>query len=118
MALFGKLKSKKVEKRENDRKETGESLSYGGILKQEWLTEKSGRLARERKYVFLAESNSNKSEIKKAVEKSYGVKVESVNIVNQKGKSKRLGRSVGRTPAFKKAIVTLKEGYKIETITI
>ncbi len=87
------------------------------LLKRAWITEKAASLVKDRKYIFLIDSSANKSEVKKIVEASYGVKVNDVNIVSRKGKSKRLGRSVGRTPNFKKAVVTLREGHKIEALT-
>ncbi len=87
------------------------------LIKRNWITEKSGDMADMRKYIFIIDRGANKSETKKAVEALYGVKVKDVNIINTKGKSKRLGRTVGRTSAYKKAIVTLKEGHKIEMIS-
>jgi len=57
----------------------------------------------------------NKIEIKNAVEKIYNVKVEKVNIMNVKGKTKRIRwNQEGKTPTWKKAIVTLKRGYEIK----
>jgi large subunit ribosomal protein L23 len=86
------------------------------LVKQAWITEKAGDLGGLRKYIFIVERKANKPEIKKAIESIYGVKVESVNIINIKGKAKRLGRSLGRTSAYKKAIVSLKEGQKIDVM--
>lgn len=80
------------------------------MLKQSWTTEKAGDLTRDKKYVFIVEKKANKSEVAKAVESIYGVKVASVNIINTKGKSRRLGKTVGKISGFKKAIVKLKEG--------
>ena len=77
------------------------------------ISERSMELVGENKYVFVAKE-ANKVEIKKAVEELFDVAVEAVNTVNMPGKRKRLGRNVGRTPARKKAIVTLREGEKIE----
>lgn len=84
------------------------------LIKQAWITEKAGDLSGLRKYIFIVDRKANKSEIKKAIESIYSVKATSINIINTKGKAKRLGRSLGRTSAYKKAIVTLKEGQKIE----
>lgn len=86
------------------------------LIKQPWVTEKAGDLSALRKYIFIADRKTNKLEAKKAIESIYGVKVESVNIINIKGKAKRLGRSLGRTSAHKKVIVTLGEGQKIDII--
>lgn len=78
------------------------------------ISEKAGRLAKENKYIFKVKPETNKVEVKKAVEKAYKVKVTQVNIVNNSGKSRNFGQRSGRTSAFKKAIVTLKKGDKIE----
>jgi large subunit ribosomal protein L23 len=86
------------------------------LIKQAWVTEKATDLSGLRKYIFIVDGKANKPETKKAIESIYGVKIESVNIINTKGKAKRLGRSLGRTSAFKKAIVTLKEGEKIDIV--
>jgi large subunit ribosomal protein L23 len=84
------------------------------IVKQPWTAEKAIKLSPLRKYIFIVDKKANKSEVKKEIERIYGVKVIDVNIINMKGKSKRLGRMLGRTSNFKKAIVTLKEGQKID----
>lgn len=67
--------------------------------------------------VFEVAKGTNKIQIKQAVEEIFNVKVESVNVVNTKSKPKRLGRYEGKTHAFKKAYVTLKEGHKIEILS-
>lgn len=69
---------------------------------------------RENKMIFKVDARSNKIEIRKAIEELYSVKVTSVNTINIKGKPKRLRAQLGRTSAWKKAIVTLREGDKIE----
>ncbi|MGK0288993.1 MAG: large subunit ribosomal protein L23 [bacterium] len=68
----------------------------------------------ENKVVFKVPVSSNKIEIKDAIEKIFSVKVEKVATVNSKGKRKRQGRFEGKRSDWKKAIVTLKEGDKIE----
>ena len=65
-----------------------------------------------KKYVFIVAKSANKTQIKFAVEKLFGVKVESVNTVNCKGKLKRMGRNEGYTPDYKKAVVQLKADSK------
>ena len=65
-------------------------------------------------YVFKVRVDSNKLEIKAAVEKLFNVKVEAVNTTLTKGKSKRFGRSMGARSDFKKAYVQLKEGSEID----
>ena len=76
------------------------------------LTEKGFDGIADKKYTFIVKKDANKTEIKMAVEKVFGVKVASVNTVTCKGKLKRMGRNEGYTPARKKAIVTLKEDSK------
>jgi len=80
------------------------------------ISEKTTDLMMENKYTFVVETKSNKVEIAKAIEKIFNVTVEKVNTLKVKGKTKRMGRFVGKTSARKKAIVTLKEGDKIEII--
>ena len=77
------------------------------------LTEKSYDAMADKKYTFQVAINANKTEIKYAVEYIFeGVKVESVNTMRTQGKMKRQGRTQGRTPEVKKAIVTLKKDSK------
>lgn len=82
--------------------------SYDGI---EPKTLKNGKTT-ARKYVFQVAKKSNKTEIKLAVESLFGVKVDSVNTANCRGKLKRMGKHEGYTPSFKKAFVTLKHDSK------
>lgn len=81
------------------------------------ISEKASHSAAQNKYVFNVKKNSNKVEIKKAVERVYKVKVIQVNIVNTQGKNKQSGRISGKTSGFKKAIVTLRKGDKIAGMT-
>lgn len=85
---------------------------YADVLIQPRLSEKAVKLNGINKYVFKVSNSSNKVQVKKAVEKFYGVKVDSVNIVKVEGKIRRYGRSVGKTSDYKKAIVTLKADSK------
>jgi large subunit ribosomal protein L23 len=79
------------------------------------ITEKSNLQKESQNQITFEVSRwANKIEIKKAVEKLFRVKVLSVNTMNVRGKVKRLGRSVGKRPNWKKAIVTLKEGERID----
>ena len=83
------------------------------IIKKPVLTEKSYADMAEKKYTFEVAVNANKTEIKLAIEEIFeGVKVESVNTMRILGKMKRQGRTQGRTPEVKKAIVTLKKDSK------
>jgi large subunit ribosomal protein L23 len=90
------------------------SSSYD-IIKSIVKTEKSTVHEPERKYLFLVHKNANKIQIRHAVEELYKVKVQDVNTVIYPGKLKRVRYQLGKTPDFKRAIVTLKEGQKIET---
>ena len=85
------------------------------VLKKPVLTEKSMTLqAEENKYTFDVDVNANKIEIRQAVEAMFDVKVESVNVINVRPKSKRVGKYEGKTNRRRKAIVKLKEGYSID----
>ncbi|HHW03532.1 MAG TPA: 50S ribosomal protein L23 [Thermoanaerobacterales bacterium] len=82
------------------------------IILRPWITEKTMDMKPYKKYVFVVDKNSNKTEIKNAVESIFGVKVEKVNTINMRGKKKRLGIHEGKRPDWKKAIVTLKKDSK------
>jgi len=85
------------------------------IIERPLITEKSVAGAAEGKYTFRVFKDANKIEIAKAVEEVFNVKVDNVNTLTVKGKKKRVGRHPeGKTPDWKKAIVTLKPGFKIE----
>jgi len=87
------------------------------IIRKPIITERSAYLKeRGNKIIFQVEVNANKRDIKKAVEKVFNVHVMDVNTLNVKGKVKRFGKSFGKRPDWKKAIVTLKEGDKIELL--
>jgi large subunit ribosomal protein L23 len=84
------------------------------IIKTLIRTEKGTFLEPDRKYLFKVSKSSNKIEIKRAVEEIYKVKVQDVNTSIVRGKLKRVRQEQGRTSSWKKAVVTLKEGQKIE----
>lgn len=88
---------------------------YSWIVKQPVITEKSVELKnRENKYTFEVDSRANKLQIARAVEKLFGVKVIKVNTAMMSGKRKRVRMSVGKTSDWKKAIVTLQKGEKLD----
>lgn len=87
------------------------------ILKNIIRTEKGTAMLSENKYIFSVAPDANKIQIKQAVEEIYNVRVVSVNTVKMRGKWKRLRYQVGKTPDWKKAIVTLKQGDSIEVAT-
>ena len=89
--------------------------NYRDIIKAPIITEKSSDLAQNQNTItFSVDVKANKTQIKQAVEKVFDVKVESVNTINVKPKTKRVGRYAGKTNRVKNAIVKLKEGSSIE----
>jgi large subunit ribosomal protein L23 len=79
------------------------------------ITEKSEFLkSNQNVYVFKVKDTANKTQIKNVIEKQFGVKVESVNTLNARRKSRRVGKYTGLTPAYKKAYVKLAKGSSIE----
>jgi len=116
----GKVLDTKVEKSEavvkvaNTKKKT-EKFSYEAIRKPH-ISEKASYLSEKDQYIFEVSPNYNKNEVKKAVEGLYGVDVLSVNVVKIPAKKRRLGKTQGFRKAYKKAIVKIKNGQKIEII--
>jgi len=84
------------------------------IVKNLLRTEKGTVLLAKNKYLFEVDRRANKLEIKKSVEDIYKVKVSSVNTVSMHGKQKRVRYKKGKTPDWKKALVTLKQGSTID----
>lgn len=76
------------------------------------ITEETMNLASDKKYVFQVAKEANKAEVRQAVEKIFGVNVAKVNIMNVNGKTKRMGRYVGKTADYKKAVITLTADSK------
>jgi large subunit ribosomal protein L23 len=85
------------------------------VIKSLIRTEKSTAYEPDGKYLFLVNNKADKVQIKRAVEELYKVKVKDVNTFISGGKLKKVRYQIGRTPDLKKAIVTLKEGQKIES---
>lgn len=84
------------------------------VIQEPCITEKGSKQAAENKYFFRVRRDASKPQIKKAVEEIFNVKVVDVNTINVSGKWKRVRTQPGKTSDWKKAIVTLKEGQKIE----
>lgn len=84
------------------------------ILVKPIVSERSVAQMEENKYTFKTDKRANKIEIKRAVEEVFNVNVVEVKTMIVKGKVKRMGRYQGKTPDWKKAIVTLQAGDKIE----
>ena len=85
------------------------------IIKKPWITEKATALTASNQYVFMVKSTATKPEVKKAIHALYKVDAIGVNILNRQGKVKKSGRGIrGKTDGYRKAIVTIKEGQKID----
>ena len=93
------------------------SVLVNHIIIKPHQTEASLSLAeKNNQYVFIVHPLANKIEIRKAVEEMFKVSVLRVNTLNVKGKSRRVRGRIGKDPSYKKAIVTVKKGEKIEFI--
>jgi large subunit ribosomal protein L23 len=79
------------------------------VIKRPVITERSMNDLNDKKYTFEVDVRANKTQVKQAVEEIFGVKVEKVNIMNYKGKFKRMGKYTGYTNKRRKAIVKLTE---------
>lgn len=107
---------KKIAEVKGGKKET-KTRKYGNaykVLFEPLVTEKATVLGSENKYVFKVAIKANKIEITKAVEEVYGVKPVSVNIIKNRGKEVKYGKTKGRKKDWKKAIVKLPEGVSIK----
>ncbi len=92
-------------------------MKHAGIIRRVQITEKGSKLACDNRYILEVAPQANKIEIKKAVEDHFGVHVLSVNTQNYKGALRTLrNRRVVRDSGWKRAIVTVKAGERIETI--
>lgn len=87
------------------------------VIKKPLFTEKGGNLKEaENKILVEVSRDANKIDIKKAIEEIFKVKVEKIATINTEGKWKRYGKSLGKRPDRKKAIVTLKKGEKLDFV--
>ncbi|HEY4507221.1 MAG TPA: 50S ribosomal protein L23 [Candidatus Paceibacterota bacterium] len=93
--------------------EGGDALSYSVILAP-YITEKATMVSSQNQYIFKVADGASKNKIKTAVESLYEVRVSKVRISRGKAKIRMTGRRIGHKPGFKKALVTLKEGSKID----
>jgi large subunit ribosomal protein L23 len=93
-------------------------IKLAGILSAPIISEKSAIIAdKSNQFVFKVNKTATKLQIKHAVELMFEVKVDSVRVLNVKGKIKRFGRSLGKRSDWKKAYVKLQSGYNIELAT-
>ena len=90
------------------------TMSAHEILVRPIISEKNTMLNERGQYVFEVSKRANKIMIRRAVEELFGVNVTSVNVMHVAGKRRRTGRTIGVTRSWKKAIVTLREGQRIE----
>ena len=104
------VKPQKVQKPVK-RKISGQAYN---ILVKPLVTEKATDLSMYNQYVFAVAVSANKVEVKNAIENIYGVRPQRVRIINMLGKKVRYGRAKGKTRGWKKAVVTLKQGDKID----
>ena len=84
------------------------------VLRRPLVTEKSTALQVLNKYAFEVAGTANKLQIRQAVEKAFKVNVSAVHVITVPSKTRRVGRRLVQTPPWKKAIVTLRPGDKIE----
>lgn len=84
------------------------------ILRRPVITEKSTFLGEQGQYIFEVARDANKIEIKRAVEEVFRVHVRAVNIIHVAGKMRRFGRTQGRSASWKKAVISLQQGDRIE----
>ncbi|OGY52465.1 MAG: 50S ribosomal protein L23 [Candidatus Buchananbacteria bacterium RIFCSPLOWO2_01_FULL_56_15] len=92
----------------------GTSQNAYRVLLKPLVTEKAADLGTHNQYVFMIDPRMNKIEVKKAVRTIYGINPLAVRIITMQGKAVRYGRRYGVTKSWKKAMVTLKAGDKIE----
>ena len=89
-------------------------MKKGEIILHPIITEKTTELQEKGRYAFRVNKRANKKDVMRAVKEVFGVEPVSCNVMNVKGKRKRVRYKMGYTPSWKKAIVRLKEGEKIE----
>lgn len=117
--LIEKKKDEKSEKAAEIKPQPAKEKIFGQtspVLKSPHTTEKATDLTGKNQYVFEVWPRANKTEIKKAVENLYGVNVSALKIINIPRKKRRLGKISGWRKGYKKAIVKIKKGQKIEVL--
>jgi large subunit ribosomal protein L23 len=86
------------------------------VLVEPHVTEKATFLAEKNEYAFIVSKNANKTEVRKAIEDIYEVKVEGVRMISIPGKTRRIGKNKGFKSGYKKAIIKIKKGQEIEVL--
>ena len=93
------------------------TMNHGPVsLRSLHVTEKASDLLKDNRYVFKVFPEANKTEIKKSIESLYGVNVINVRTINVPRKARRMGKQTGWRKGYKKAIIKIKEGQKIEVL--
>ncbi len=92
------------------------ALALTEVVRHALVTEKGTAQSAQGKYAFEVARTATKHQVKEAVEALFKVTVVSVNVMNRPGKMKRMGRSMGRTRSWRRAVVTLRAGDKIQVI--
>lgn len=90
------------------------NINLNEVLRRPIITEKDTSLREQNKYTFEVAMAANKTLIKEAVEKIFNVNVTAVNTMHVRGKMRRVGKSRGMSPDWKKAVVTLRDGQRID----
>ena len=114
-AMVGKEKKIPEVKAKKPKKKEGLREVFP-VLEEPHISEKTTNLGKENRYVFKVYPKANKTEVKKAIESVYGVDVLAVNIIKIPRKKRRFKKTFGFKRGYKKAIVHIKEGQKIETL--
>ena len=86
------------------------------IIKNPIITEKATMLSAQRKYMFLVKDHATKPEIRKALEHIYKINVENIQVINTRPKPRRMGINIGKKSGYRKAIITVKEGQKLDVL--
>ncbi len=116
----GKEKKPEVQEQqisETEQKKEGRSLGES-VLKRPWVSEKARDLSSENTFVFMVDTKANKHMVRDEVERKYDVSVTSVRIVRGHKRAKRFAGRTGSKHSFKKAMVTLKPGQKIDVFPV
>ena len=104
-------------KKEEKKKNNKSSTKFYDLIKKPVITEKATLLSNNSQVVFSVPMNANKSIVKQAVEKLFGVNVKKINIIVSKGKTKKFKGKMGKRKNEKKAIISLEKGQKIDITT-
>lgn len=97
---------------------SAQKIKLANVLQAPIISEKSTNAAdQNNQFVFKVQKTASKLQVKQAVELMFNVKVESVRVLNVKGKIKRFGRSIGKRSDWKKAYIKLEPGHSIELAT-